>query len=201
MKTAFFYRTIDEYNKVQTLISEMNSLIKQRKKVSYDAMSVYTKYLDGKNKSCTNIPKHNPGKKKYLAVVRANKSVLDSVNINVPALLIKQNLQLAPKVDCGPKYKGKKTIKNVILQTRTELLAIVSAFDKAFGHGNWRISGPKHMQKILKNIELTKHDTSTAFMSHNWYENKYKHGVPAKIIVNQEDADINKYLFKVKLKV
>lgn len=200
MKTSFYYRTIDEFSAAQLLIHDTNKMIMDRKHIRFSPISLSTKYINGEFRSNVNIPKHKPGKKKYLAVAHANKSLLDSINVNLPGILMKNGFELAPRVNSEPKHVYKKTTKNIKLQSHTELMAIASVFNKAFGHGNWRIRGPKHMKKILNNIELSKESNAISF-GNSWYENQYPTGVAVKIVVNQKDADIDKYLFKVKLKV
>jgi len=200
MKAAFFYRTVNEYKAAKELVNDLNDTIKERKHVSYNAIIISTKYLDNRNKSLSNIPKKKPGKKKYTALIRANQSFVERAGVNIPVSLIEAGFQLVPKTDNGPAYKGKKTTKRIKIMSETELLTIISVFDNAFGHGNYHISGgPRHMKKILKNMELSEGNTNA--LGFSWFNNQYPNGIPVKIKVNQEEANIDKYLFKVKLKV
>ena len=201
MKISFFYRTVNEYNSAETLVSEVNGTI--RKKIGYrDSLAwvqLHTKYtLKGPRKD-TKIPKNKPGKKKYIATIRANKHKMDELNIDLKRLLSKLNFELVPNVAGTPEYTGETSEKRIKLMSHTEFRAITSVFNKAFGHGNWRINGPKHLQQTLKNLELTlERPRNNRFNSP--FLDRYGNGVSVKIVIYEPNVDIDKYLFKVKLK-
>lgn len=214
MKIAFYFRTTKEYSDIQALISEVNKKVTAKGGWSerMNTLHVATKYekssFAGQARQQTvKIPKTKPTKKKYLGVIRGNKHVLDKVEIDLFAILEKNSVELAPTEDGPRKYDGEQSTAEFYLTGLTQFRTLVSVFDKRFGQSNWRVNGPKYLQKVLKNYELASEQSNnpnnifTIINAPDHFKDKYPDGVKVTIIVNEPNANIEKHLFKVKLKV
>lgn len=202
MKISFYFTTQNEYNQVKALVKELRSELTSSYRWSMDALSLTSKHIETNGKANTNIPKNRPGDKKYIGVIRANKHTLDKAEINIYARLEKIDVTLVPKSPETPKYDGEISSCKFKLAGFTQFRTLSSVFNARFGHGNWHINGPKKLQRILKNYErYTDRNTVTLGGSHARFVEEHEGGVEVTIIVNEPDANIEKHLFKVKLKV
>ena len=206
MKVSFFFRTRDEFERMAEKVKELNENLSERTGWRDNAwVSLNTKYTSN-NEMYNNIPKRKKTKKKYLAFLHSNEEKMKRLGVNLENFIINTGLELVDNsAGNEPKYTGETTTKRTKLQSHDEFRVLVSALNNAFGNGNWRLDGPKKtltspgMQAILKRLQAYKENTNTPFMS--MFAEKYQNGVPVRIIVNKPDVDLNKYLFKVRLKV
>lgn len=202
MKIPLFFRTRDQLDSLVEAVKEINDTI--RHKVGWlDAASwvqLTTKYTN-KSPVYDSIPKSKPGDKKYIAVIRANKHKMQQYNIDIEEKFASlDGIEFVDRGNNEPKYTGETTTKDYTITSYDEFRAITAVFNKGFGAGNWRIKGgPKKFQSVLKQLDAVRKRGPHDF-GFNPYRGKYKDGVPVKLVVNQPDADLNKYLFKVKLK-
>lgn len=209
MKLSFYFKTQEEYGRVSESVREFNALLssKRRWNSTGDAIRLTSKHGardKGKMKWFINIPKTKPTKKKYMGVIEANKHLLDEHNIEPRESLEKLKIELVPTVSNPPKYTGEQTRKKFVLTGLTQFRVLTSIFNKRYGNGNWKIRGPKHLQKILKNYEETiekKTNPNVLTFATDYYSDKYPDGIPVTLVVNEPDANIEKQLFKMKLKV
>lgn len=204
MKISFNYKTQNEYKRVLDLVREINVATKTvRKWDSNNAINVTSKHVDHL-KFNTNIPKNRAGDKQYIGVLRGNKHVLDKAEIDIYAKLNEIDIELVPKVTAPPKYTGETSSCKFKLSGFTQFRTLTSVFNTKFGYGNWKIKGEgvKNLQKVLKNFE-SYNDGKTVMLGNapSFYRKKYPNGVEVTITVNEPDANIEKHLFKVKLKV
>lgn len=206
MKVSFFFRTRDEFELMAEKVKILNEELSKRTGWRDNAwVSLNTKYTHN-NAMFNNIPKSKKTKKKYLAFLHSNEEKMNRLDVNLENFIINTGLELVDNsAGNEPKYTGETTTKRIKLQSHDEFRALVSALNNAFGNGNWRLDGPKKtltspgMQAILKRLQAYKENTNTPFVS--MFAEKYQNGVPVRIIVNKPDVDLNKYLFKVRLKV
>lgn len=199
MKVPVFFRTRNQLEALKNFSVEINATIRQ--KVGWaltSAVTMTTKYSE-KTGMFDNIPKNKPGKKKYMAVFHANKEKMDRLGIDLERMLSKiDGIELVRRGDDGAKYKGEKTTATFPLTSEEQFKTIIRDFDNAFGQGNWRMKGPKNMHQLVKRVEEARSTRDNPWLLN--YVRQYADGVPVRIIVNQPNVDLNKYLFKVKLK-
>ncbi|MHA1289057.1 MAG: hypothetical protein ACTSPB_16835 [Candidatus Thorarchaeota archaeon] len=205
MKISFHYRTQNEYKRVSDLVREINVDTRVlRRWDSSDAMSLTSKHIESNGKFNTNIPKSRSGDKQYIGVVRGNKHILDKAKIDIYDKLNEIDIILVPKLPTVPKYDGETSSCKFTLTGFTQFRTLTSVFNTKFGYGNWKIKGEgvKNLQKVLKNYESYDDGrTVTLGNAPSFYRKKYPNGVEVMITVNEPDANIEKHLFKVKLKV
>jgi len=208
MKISFYFRTKDEYGNVQSMVRETNSAVSKTHGWGQQEPTLFVESkhmgISGK-KFNTKVPKSKPSNKKYIAIIRGNKHVLDKNGIDVYAMLDKLDIDIVSKMPSPPKYSGEQTKCKFNLTGLTQFRTLTSVFNKRFGHGNWRVNGPKYLQKVLKNYEDSgdKNILTSGVVANapSFYKKKYPNGVEVTLIVNEPDANIEKHLFKVKLKV
>lgn len=196
MKVPFYFRNKEQYEQAEKLVADLNESI--RKKLGWDSASwinLHTKYTKS-NPVYHNIPKRKVTDKKYLAILHTNKEKIERVGINLERVLVGAGFELHKVVD-EPKYTGETTKKKVILTSSDEFNAIVSVMNAGFGKGNWQARCPRGTKKMLKHVQDIKNGNERFWTP---IPDKYRNGIPVVIEVNQPDADINKYLFKAKLK-
>jgi hypothetical protein len=205
MKISFNFRTQNEYKRATDLVREINIATRiVRRWDTSDTLSVTSKHVDGSNsKFNTNIPKSRSGDKQYVGVIRGNKHLLDKAEIDIYKKLNELDIELVPKIASSPKYTGETSSCKFKLTGFTQFRTLTSVFNTKFGYGNWKIKGEgvKNLQKVLKNYE--KYDDGRTVVIGNapsFYKKKYPDGVEVTITVNEPDANIEKHLFKVKLK-
>lgn len=200
MKVPFYFRTRNELDAVKTFLMELNAEIRQRIGWDSAAWVHMTTAYNERNSTFENIPKSKRGNKKYIAVLNANKQKMKRLDIDLEEKLTNiDGIELVSRNDNGPRYKGEVTKAELTVTTMQQFIELVRVFDKAFGQGNWRVKGPqKNVRQLIKRVEEARTNTSNPFLMN--YVRDYKNGVPLRITVNQENADLNKYLFKVKLK-
>ena len=203
MKISFYFTTQNEYNQVKDLVREIASGFTRQYRWSNDNLfNVTSKHVETSGTFNTNIPKSKSGNKKYIGVIRGNKHTLDEAEIDIYDLLKKIDVQLVPKLPSIPKYDGETSSCTFKLTGFTQFRTLSSVFNARFWHGNWQIKGPNKLQRVLKNYE--EHDNDNVLTignAPNFYQKKYPGGIEVTIIVNEPDANIEKHLFKVKLKV
>lgn len=200
MKVPVYFRTRNELDAIRTFIMELNADIRQKIGWSSAAyVHMMTAYTE-KSPIYENIPKEKRGDKKYIAVIHANKEKMQRLNVDLEELLSKiDGIELVERSDDGPKYKGETTKAEFVVTTESQFTALISVLDKGFGNGNWRIKGPqKNVRPLIKRVEEAREGKSFPYMMQ--YVKNYKDGVPLRITVNEPNADLNKYLFKVRLK-
>ena len=200
MKVPFYFRTRDELASFQTALLELNSEIRKQIGWSSAALVQFTTKYTEKNPIFNNIPKSKHGEKKYIGVLHANQEKMERLNIDLEEWVTKiDGLELVRRGDDGPKYAGETTKGKFVVKTESQFTSLISVLDTAFGHGNWRIKGPqRNVRQLIKRVEEAQSRTDNPFLMN--YVRQYKNGVPLGITVNQPNADLNKYLFKVKLK-
>lgn len=205
MKISFYYKTKEEYTRTKDLVREINGAAKSRQWGSSNTVSITTKHMDSNGTFNTNIPKSRAANKKYIGVIRGNKHVLDENGIDVHAMLNKIDIDTVSKIPSPVKYDGETTSCEFKLTGFTQFRTLTSVFNKRFGCGNWNVKGPKSLQKVLKNYEGSEEKSNTVTLgvgnAGSYYRKKYPKGVEVILTVNEPDANIEKHLFKVKLKV
>lgn len=206
LKIPFYYRTRNEYREVQTYVDELNTekqnMPRLRNKI---LLRMHTRY-QSINKSHARVwdnkvPASKPGKKKYIGVLAGNCHLMKICNVQAEEFLQKLGLEIVPKIAGVSKFDGCKTTHPVIIKTHQEFRTITSVFNKRYGHGNWRIQGPKKLQHKLKQVEPR---PGNVFYLGDWERDqlleRYPNGIPVTLIVKEPNANIPKQLFKVVLK-
>ncbi len=94
-----------------------------------------------------------------------------------------------------PKYQGETSSDYAYIKGYEQFKKLVSVFNKRFGHGNWRISGPKKLQEKLKFID----DTNAKYGEAERLRKVHPDGIKVNIVVNEPDIEGKKYIFKVVL--
>lgn len=203
LKTAFYFRTRKEFESVQEHVKDINAKYCERVFYRTQILHVYTRYLS--TTWMLTIPLAKPGRKKYLGIVEGNNHKLQKHGIKPKRFLQHLGVELVPTETKQSKYDGPKTTYATTLKTYDELKTITSVFNKRFGHGNWRIQGPKRLQNLLRKISPQPDTPTSPFIIRfdgAWPRElaKYPNGVPVTFIANEADADIPKLLFKAVLK-
>lgn len=202
MKISFYFTTQDEYKRVKDLIQEIRTDVLKLRRWDSGVINVTSKHIETNSKFNTNIPKSRPGNKKYIGVVRGNKHTLDEAGIDIYDMLNKIDTNLVPKLLSTPKYDGETSSCKFKLTGFTQFRTLSSVFNARFGHGNWHVKGPKKLQRVLKNYEANADKNMlTIGNAPSFFKKKHPDGVEVTIIVNEPDANIEKHLFKVKLKI
>jgi len=197
MKIPFFFRTRNEFDTIRERVTELNKQISRQ--VGHDQGSWV--YLTCKYQNdeifWKSMPRQKRTKKRYEAMLKTNKEKMERLGIDIEEFARSLNVEF-PTKDVTPKYLGERTEVEIVLQTHDEHRALVSIFDKAYGRGNWKIIGPRGMQQVLKRLQDIESWSQPIYYP-SWMD-RYKNGVPVKIVINEPDANVKKYLFKMKLK-
>jgi hypothetical protein len=199
MKIPVYFRTRDQLLGLADFISKTNESIRER--IGWSSASwirMTSKYTE-KSPIWNNIPKSKPGDKKYMAVIRTNKEQMERLNIHLEQMLSKlDGIELVNTKDNEPRYKGETTTTEFLFTTEEQFKTIIRDLDAAFGQRNWRMrSSAKGMQRIIKRLQEAKQSDNTWMYS---FIKPYENGVPVRIIVYEANANIDKYLFKARLK-
>lgn len=202
MNIAFFYRTRKEYDEVAHYVQALNLEKQETTQIRINLLRLHTRYRRNENDAWdAKIPKARPGTKKYLAIISGNKRLMKICDVQPEEFLEKMGREIVSKIPHKSKYDGERTTHSVVLQTHQEFCTITSVFNKRYGHGNWRIQGPKRLQYILKKIEPSDdEDFFYGGLDMERYKQKYSDGVRVTLVVNEPDANIEKQLFKAVLK-
>jgi len=209
LKTAFYFRTRTEFNTVREYVNKLNAEFNTKSKWrAKDTILVYSRYTsNGPNSTwAKSIPASVPGDKKYIGVIQGNKHKLRKLGIYPERFLPHLGVELVSTKSQKPSYSGEQTTYQTHLRAYDEFKTITSVFNKRFGHGNWRIQGPKQLQDILRKISPRPEQVGSPFIifldqdDRDGLLAKYPGGVPVTFIANEADADIPKLLFKVVLK-
>ena len=138
-------------------------------------------------------------------MIHGNKHTFDKAEIDIYKRLNELDVELVPKTSSPPKYTGETSSCKFKLTGFTQFRTLTSVFNRKFGNGNWKIKGEgvRNLQKVLKNYESYNDNNNIVTMGNapSFYRKKYPNGVEVTITVNEPDANIEKHLFKVKLKV
>lgn len=201
LKTIFFYRTRNEYDEVFEYVKALNKEKQELPRFGHKILlRIYTRY-HSKNMQTnrwvwsSNVPIRRAGTKKYIGMIIGNAHELKISDIHPEEFLQTMSLEIVSKIDSVSKYSGVQTTYPMNIKTYQEFKTITSVFNKRYGHGNWRIQGPKKLQSKLKHLALE----LTTIYKHE-LQTKYPNGIPVILIVNEVNANISKQLFKVTLK-
>lgn len=208
MKIPFYYRTRNEFCEVCDYVKLVNAELQKTPKFrNKTLLQAYTRYFTNENNTWDmKVPKERVGEKRYLGIIVGNKYQMKVCDVNPIEFLEGIGLELVPNVDGKTKYIGEKTTHPTILRTHAEFKTITSVFNKRYGHGGWRIMGPRGLQNILQKIEPKPNTVAAPFtftfndFDTDMYEARYPGGVPVTIVVNESNANIPKQLFKAVLK-
>jgi hypothetical protein len=168
-------------------------------------LQIHTRYFANKTWDAK-VPKERVGDKKYIGIIHANKYLMKLCDVNPEEFLKANGIELVERDGGKTKYDGEKSTHPTILKTHAEFKTTTSVFNKRYGHGNWRIVGPRGLQRILKSIEPQPNTVAPPFtfvfndFDREQYIERYPGGVPVTIVVNEPYANISKQLFKVVLK-
>lgn len=214
MKTAFYFRTREEYEKIHKYILNLDSELRPEDSKTYDSIlhirytpciQVYSPHIimrQNKAYSLSQIPKSVPGKKKYIGIVKGRKKYLKKMGIDPRAFLTELGVEV---IDNTPQ-KSKKRPNKDITKTRINLTShqhyrtTISLLNKKFGHGGWRLIAPKKFQNTLHAIDFLREnpDYPIGLMEIDPIHTEY---IPVTIVVNEPNVDLGPLLFKLKLKV
>lgn len=199
MKTAFYFKTREEFAKVWYLAEKLNAELYAKYKFRCHTFSVRSQYLGDpkKDRADSHIPKRVPTKKKFIGIIEGNKHQMKRSGADPVAMLEELNLSRVQHSDNSPKYTGPKSEYNTRIKSGTQLRMLASMFDKQFGVGTWRIQGPK---KLLTKANAMEKETKDWGDGHMWRQ-KYPKGIPIKLVVHKEGVDIKKYIFKLALMI
>ena len=208
LKIPFYYRTRDEYNEVQTYMDKLNAEKQSMPQLDNKILlHMHTRY-QSKNKDDrwswdSKIPGSRPGKKRYIGVMAGNCHLMKTCDVRPEEFLRELVREVVPKIAGVSKYDGCKTTHPITIKTHQEFRTITSVFNKRYGHGNWRIQGPKKLQNILKQIEPRDDNPQILYIGdyeRDYFLKKYPNGIPVTLIIKEPNANIPKQLFKVVLK-
>lgn len=194
-KTAFYFRTQKEFNDLYMVVDEINKAAKTHLRSRTAIIRVKSKHLgDPRADNMQNkfIPYSKPSKKKFVGVIAGNKYLLKRAEIDPKRILKDAELERVQPSDNTPTYKGETSERQTHIKTHTQLRVLASIFDKQFGPGNWKIHGPKRMQDKLKKME----DVSSPWGDGVGYRKQHPKGIKVKLVVNQPNVDVKKYIFK-----
>lgn len=196
-KTAFYFKTQEEFHRVFLFVEELDHAARKRMKIRGAIIGAASRYVGdprADNKP-SHVPFKTPTKKKYIGVLTGNKHNMERVSIDPVDVLKKLGVEHIQHSDSLPKYQGETSSDHTHIKGHEQFKKLVSVFNKRFGHGNWRIQGPKKLQEKLKLMDTT---------DERWGENErlrkvYPDGIKVKIVVNEPNVDVKKYIFKVVL--
>ncbi len=206
MKIGFYFRTRNEYVEVFDYIQALNTETRKIPKFHNKyLLRVHTRYLADEQNWDSKIPKARVGNKKYIGIIHGNKHLMKMCDVQPEEFLTAFGRELVPHEAGVSKYDGEKTRHETILKSHSEFKTVTSVFNKRYGHGNWRIIGPKKLQHILQKIEPVQIGRPNQFTfvfadsDEDYYRKRYPGGVNVTIVVNEPNADVAKQLFKAVL--
>lgn len=207
MKIGFYFRTRNEYCEVFDYVQALNAETRKHPKFRNTfLLRIHTRYLADDQNWDSKIPKERVGNKKYLGIIHGNKYLMNLCDVQPEEFLKTIGREVVKREAGTAKYDGEKTLHKTILRTPKELKTITSVFNKRYGHGCWRIQGPKKLQHILKTIEPKPNTISSPWAfsfgdeERDLLIKRYPGGVHVTLIVNEPNAEIDKQLFKAVLK-
>ena len=196
-KTAFYFKTQEEYHRVFLFVDELNKNAKKRLKIRGLIITAKSRYVGDPraDNNPTSVPYNISTKKKYIGILDGNKHNMERAGIDPVAVLKKFDVERVQHSDSLPRYQGETSSDYAHIKGYEQFKKLVSVFNKRFGHGNWRINGPKKLQEKLKLIDGAK----SMWGEGDRLRKIYPTGIKIKIVVNEPDIEVKKYIFKVVL--
>lgn len=196
-KTAFYFKTEREFHRVFHFADELNTNARKRMKIRGLIIGAKSRYVGDPraDHNPTFVPFKIPTKKKYIGVLAGNKHNMERAGIDPVAVLKELGVERVQHSDGVPKYKGETSSGHMHIKGHEQFKKLVSVFNKRFGHGNWRIQGPKKLQEKLKLMD----DNNNKWGEGDRLRKVYPDGIKVKIVVNEPDAEVKKYIFTVVL--
>lgn len=196
-KTAFYFKTQKEFHRVFLFVDELNTVAREKMKIYGTIIAAKSRYVgDPRAESNpTSVPRKIPSKKKYIGLLVGNKHKMERAGIDPVEVLKKLKIERVQHSDNLPKYQGETSSNHMHIKGYEQFKKLVSIFNKRFGHGNWHLHGPKKLQEKLKIID----NANYIFGEGNRLRKIYPNGIKVKLVVNEPEIDIKKYIFKVTL--
>lgn len=196
-KTAFYFKTQEEFHRVFLFVDELNVAARKKMKIRGKIIAAESRYVGDPraDNNPTHVPYKVATKKKYIGLLTGNKHNMERAGIDPIAVLKELKIERVVHSDSLPKYQGETSSGHMHIKGHEQFKKLVSVFNKQFGHGNWRIQGPKKLQEKLKVIDNDKPIWGEAERLRKIYPN----GIKVKLMVNEPDIDVKKYIFKVTL--
>jgi len=196
-KTAFYFKTQEEYHRVFLFVEELNKNARERLKIRGSIITALSRYVGDPRADNvpTSVPYNKPTKKKYIGVLEGNKHNMRRADIDPVEVLKKLGVERIQHSDSLPKYQDETSSDYAHIKGYEQFKKLVSVFNKRFGHGNWRIHGPKKLQEKLKFMD----DINAKWGEADRLRKIYPDGIKVKIVVNEPDIEVKKYIFKVVL--
>jgi len=126
-KTAFYFKTQDEFHRVFYFANELNVAAKKRLNVRGVIIRAESRYVGdprADNKP-TFVPRTTPTKKKYIGVLTGNKHNMNRANIDPVAILKELNVERVQHSDSLPKYQGETSSDHMHIKGYDQLNACV----------------------------------------------------------------------------
>lgn len=195
-KTAFYFKTQEEFHRIFLFAEKLNHDARTRMKIRGLIISAKSRYVGDPRADCnpTFVPFKTATKKKYIGILAGNKHNMDRSGIDPVAILKELGVERVQHSDSLPKYQGETSSGHMHIKGHEQFKKLVSIFNKRFGHGNWRIQGPKKLQEKLKLM-----DDDNKWGEGDRWRKVYPNGIKVKIVVNEPDVEVKKYIFKVAL--
>ncbi len=196
-KTAFYFKTQKEFHRVFLFVDELNIAAKKRMKIRGIIIGAKSRYVGDPraDSNPTFVPYKVPTKKKYIGILVGNKHNMKRADIDPVDILKKLGMKRVQHSDSLPKYQGETSSGHMHIKGHEQFKKLVSVFNKRFGHGNWRIQGPKKLQEKLKLMD----DDNNRWGEGERLRKVYPKGIKVKLVVNEPDIDVKKYIFTVAL--
>ncbi len=196
-KTAFYFKTQEEFHRVFLFVDELNKNARKHLKIRGLIIAAKSRYVGDPraDNNPTSVPYKIPTKKKYIGVLEGNKHNMERAGIDPVSVLKELSVERVQHSDSLPKYQGETSSDYALIKGHEQFKKLVSVFNKRFGHGNWRINGPKKLQEKLKFIDNANEKWGEAERLRKIYPT----GIKVKIVVNEPDIEVKKYIFKVVL--
>jgi len=196
-KTAFYFKTQADFERIFLFVEEINQVARNHLKVRDQVIRVKSQYLGDPRADAEEsfIPYSQATNKRYIGTLIGNKHTMNRANIDPVAILKELKLERVQHNDNLPKYTGPISSLETCLTGYQQFKKLTSVFNDRFGHGNWKIHGPKQLQKKLAYLDNTDNDYGEPERLRRVYPN----GIKVKIIAHEADIDINKYIFKIAL--
>lgn len=196
-KTAFYFKTEVEFYRVFLFVEGLNLAARKKMKIRGAVIAAKSRYAGDPraDRNPSFVPYKIPTKKKYIGVLTGNKHNMERAGIDPVAVLEELKIERVQHSDSLPKYQGQTSSAQAHIRGHEQFKKLVSVFNKRFGHGNWRLQGPKKIQEKLRLMD----DSDAQWGEGERLRRIYPNGIKVKLVVNEPEVDVKKYIFKVAL--
>lgn len=159
VKYPFFFRTRDQFDRVEDYIRQLNNLSTSKYGIRNggffepDNVGWYCQHKI--EPLWKKVPKSKPGKKKYLMVLRIEKRLHEKLEEDFTKEFESYGLVPVTPGDNKPKYTEEDLTRvNYRLDSVAHFKRLTKMLNADYGHNNWHLRGQSKILRKLHEIEM-----------------------------------------------